>query len=108
MRFLWQRKKQNRYEYYYKQYPLRIREELEEREIRFIERMLAICRDAGIGISSEEVWEALLRYNNRIDINLKGEVISWISQLSTFVMESKDAYPSGLSKFFKRKDEYEE
>jgi hypothetical protein len=108
MRFLWQKKRQNKYEYYYKQYPGKIKEKLGEREIRFVERMLAICRDAGIGISSEEIWEALLRYNASIDINLKNDVIKWISQVRVFVMESKDAYPSGLSKFFKRKDEYEE
>jgi len=58
-------------------------------------------------MTSEEIWEALLRHNKDIDLGMKDDVIKWISQLRSFVMESKDAYPSGLSKFFKRKDEYE-
>lgn len=58
-------------------------------------------------MSSEEIWEALLRHNRNIDLDIKKDVIDWIIQLRNFVMESKEAYPSGLSKFFKRKDEYE-
>lgn len=107
MRFLRWKKKSYSYDYYYKQYPERIRERLNLKDIHFVERVLAICRDAGVGMSSEEIWDALLRYDNSIDIRLKEDVIKWISQLRNFVMESKEAYPSGLSKFFKRKDEYE-
>ncbi len=107
MRFLRWGKRSYSYDYYYKQYPERIKRELNLRDIRFVERVLAICRDAGVGMSSEEIWDALLRYNSSIDVKLKEDVIKWISQLRNFVMESKEAYPSGLSKFFKRKDEYE-
>lgn len=106
MRFLW-RKKSHPYEYYYNQYPERIKERLNARDIHFVERVLAICRDAGVGMSSEEIWEALLRHNSGIDIDMREDVIRWINQVRSFVMESKDAYPSGLSKFFKRRDEYE-
>ncbi|MGC8971286.1 MAG: hypothetical protein ACP5K2_03665 [bacterium] len=107
MRFLWWKRKFHSYEYYYNQYPERIRERLSIRDIHFVERVLAICRDAGVGMSSEEIWEALLRYNSSIDVNMKEEIIKWISQVRSFVMEAKEAYPSGLSRFFKRKDEYE-
>lgn len=107
MRLLWWRKRAYSYEYYYNQYPERIRERLDIKDIRFVEKVLAICRDAGVSMTSEEIWEALLRHNKDIDLGMKDDVIRWISQLRNFVMESKDAYPSGLSKFFKRKDEYE-
>ena len=107
MRFLWRKKKTHTYEYYYNQYPARIKEHLSIGDIHFVERVIAICRDAGVGMSLEEIWESLLRYDRSIDADIKLDVIGWIGQLRGFVMESKEAYPSGLSRFFKRKDDYE-
>lgn len=107
MRFLWRKKRSYTYEYYYNRYPSKIKEGLRPSDIRFVERVLAICRDAGIGIGPEEIWEALLRRNSSIDASIEKDVLDWICQLRDFVMESKEAYPSGLSKFFKRKDDYE-
>jgi len=107
MRFLWRKKKTHTYGYYYNQYPARIKEHLSIGDIHFVERVIAICRDAGVGMSLEAIWESLLRYDRSIDADIKLDVIGWIGQLRSFVMESKEAYPSGLSRFFKRKDEYE-
>lgn len=67
MRFLWWKKKSYTYEYYYNRYPTKIKERLSPNDIRFVERVLAICRDAGVGISSQEIWEALLRHSKNID-----------------------------------------